>query len=1331
MEKINRLHSSNVIRVSTIRKRDKIIIRLLILLGVFIILVFAKWFFVPEHIGYPVLFWLLSCALTFKLLKMLHEWYHYWDVSIPAPPDVKTKWTVDIFTTACTGEPKKMIIDTMRAMQNITYPHTSYLCDEGDDPELKQICKELGVIHVTRKEKKDAKAGNINNALKQASGDICIILDPDHVPVPEMIDRVLPYFEDPKIGFVQSVQGYYNQQECFIAQAAAEQTYHFYGPMMMCMNTYGTVQALGANCAFRRAALDSIGGHAAGLSEDMHTAMQIHSKGWKSVYIPEILTRGLVPSNLSAYYAQQLKWSRGTFELLFCTYPKLFKSFNWRQKIHYLTLPFYFLFGLINLIDIIIPVLALGLAEVPWAIDLNNFALFFIPLCALSISIRLYAQRWLLEDQEKGLHLAGGIVRTATWWIYFLGLIYSIFRIKVPYIPTPKNNDSDNRLLLIPNLLVLILCFTAIGYGLYIDWNPYSIAMASFSFINAGILGLVILLSQERFWKFLKLQVIASRFSSYIFYPYRIYTRKIIFALNPTLRYSSIAFLGFTFLFLLSNTKPFNINNLANYFFGENKTQGGFYTGVYFPEFDKNWSLKPVNDLEKSFSTSFDIVSFYAAWGPKSVEQFPEKFLKEIIAKGAIPMITWEPWSSTFPEHESDPLLNNNIGICQAIVNGKFDNYLKEYSLKIRNFGEPVFIRFAHEPDNPAYPWSTSGGNTAKDFIAAWKYVFTFFEKNGVSNVAWVWSPWDADNVLKYYPGKNYVHWVAITSLNFGDAGGRWVSFERLYESFRSQLLTFKKPVMLAEFGSTTYGGDQSEWIIAALKQIKDKYKEIRSVVFFNSSQDKNWPPNSTVKNPPTYINWTFEDTSSVHPGIREMFRDIPFSDNPVNKKTKYYNYELKTHQQRKYIKGEPGSYQLMVDEKPFYIKGVAYNSAHDWRDGNHPLTRKQVIKDFEQIKAMGANTIRRYNPGIYDYNILMLAKDFDLKVLYGFWFDPKVDYFTDTIRISKYIKEVEETVIKYRHDPSILAWTIGNEGWGLAKFHFSYPYLTKVRREYVKMIEYLTQRIHSLDPDRPVLTACEQDWFQLAGELIAYHDNAPSLDIIAINSYYVEQLNILQHLTSTFNPQIPYIVSEFGPSGYWNPNLTKYEEENILLEDNDFDKARLYAREWKDYVANYKGHNVGGVAYSWRDRMEGTNTWYGITDYKGRLKPTYYALKDIWSFNKAPLNPFYVSIQKQEEKVTGGKQLTYSLDLKIPVKSPSKFKYEWYLYRNEQWSSEAEKIHLKKLDNIKMSNGGKAAIVTIPTKPADYRIYVYVSDGNGNVYTASKGFRIKENLKN
>jgi exo-beta-1,3-glucanase (GH17 family) len=81
----------------------------------------------------------------------------------------------------------------------------------------------------------------------------------------------------------------------------------------------------------------------------------------------------------------------------------------------------------------------------------------------------------------------------------------------------------------------------------------------------------------------------------------------------------------------------------------------------------------------------------------------------------------------------------------------------------------------------------------------------------------------------------------------------------------------------------------------------------------------------------------------------------------------------------------------------------MCYNPGHDWRDGFYPLTRKQLERDFQYIKQMGANTIRRYEPGIYDRNILNVAEEQGLNVMYGFWFDPAVDYYKDKDAVREY----------------------------------------------------------------------------------------------------------------------------------------------------------------------------------------------------------------------------------------------------------------------------------------------------------------------------------------
>jgi|GEM_PF-133516 len=1307
----------HVIRALPPTKKELRTMRILILIGVASVINFLWWFLDRDHVGNKTLYVLLTAALMYKLLRILHEWYHYWHISVPDKPVATRTYTVDMLTTACPGEPYEMFRRTLTAMQAVRYPHTSYLCDEGNDPALKALCDELGVIHVTRRVKKDAKAGNINNALRFATGELCVVMDPDHEPAPEFLDRVVSYFEKPEIGFVQVVQAYHNTPESLVAKGAAQQTYSFYGPMMMGMNSYGTVQAIGANCTFRREALDSIGGHAAGLSEDMHTAMQLHAKGWQSVYVPEILTRGLVPSSLGAYYKQQLKWSRGTFELLLVTFPRLFRNFTWRQKLHYFLIPLHFLLGLIVLIDLAVPVASLLTSEVPWRIEFFEFVQYYVPVVGLSLLIRQYSQRWLLEVVERGFHVTGGLLLVGTWWVFLLGFVYSLLRVKVPYIPTPKEDKPENHWLLsLPNILVCLVSLAAVAYGLHRDWSPFSFIMAGFTILNVAILSVVIVAGQHKLLGQIKDKVRDTTLNAHYVRPskrafgsFRHGVYNLMRTGAPAYAFLMLLLIGASFL-----ANPTKLKTLKTLEPPVYKNTGGFYTGVYMPEVQATGRLQPVAGLQKAAGQDFNIVSLYQAWGPASVDSFPQALIEDIYRKNAVPMITWEPWTNTFPELAGHPELGRNRKVLKGITDGVFDAYLKTYAGKVRALQQPVFLRFAHEFDNPAYPWSPAGGNTPQEFIAAWRHVVKLFMAEGVSNVAWVWNPWRDTAVYDYFPGGLYVDWLGVTCLNYGTASGdgKWRSYEEIYAPYRQKLLSLQKPVMLAEFGSTAYGGDPVQWTEQALQTIGKKHGEIKAAVFFNSGQDQNWATAWRPAPGTQYIDWRVQQPARLAKGLRNL-GPAPSYHLGVAPKVQRVAHAAApapaTHPKVE-VTGTAGQYELQVDGKPFYVRGVAYNTAHDWRDGHFPLTRKQIEQDLADIKNMGANTIRRYNPGVYDRNILTVAKQYDLKVWYGFWFDPEVDYYRDSLKVQKYLEEVEETVLAHRNDPTILCWSVGNETWGLLKHQYHQPYLTVVRNAYARMIERMARRIHELDPHRPVSTSFEHA-LQLPAELASFHQQAPSIDIVGVNSYYLQQISHLNEIAGRFDSTRPYVVSEFGPNGYWDPEYSHFTKSKSLWEASDFVKALYYNKQWTGYVEANRGYNVGGLAFCWRDRLEGTATWFGLTDFKGRRKPAYYTLRKLWTGqnnipgqqSKYQMHDLVIS---GPEKLVAGKTYTFTaLGENMVYKN-----FEWYLYKEDYLREAGDVEQLSDEITTKVSTA----------EPGHYRLYVYVHDYAGNVVTAS-----------
>jgi cellulose synthase (UDP-forming) len=422
-----------------VKKRKKIILAILIVAGVMCILNLANWWFREEHVASLPLFIVLSLIFWWGMFRMIVLWISYLGIKRPDPVPPKEGLKVAIFTTSSPGEPLSMFEKTLEACSRITYPHTTYLLDDTRDPRFREVAEKYGAVWLELVDIPGAKAGKINAALRETTEDFILVMDPDHIPFPNFLDEVLGYFNDKKVGFVQVCQAYYNQYRSFVARGAAEQTYGFYGPTQMGMHGYNCAVAIGANCTFRRTALESIGGHGIGLAEDLITSIRIHSEGWKSVYAPVIVSRGLVPEDLGSFCKQQLKWARGVHEVLFAEVPKLWSKLTNFQRLSYFTIGTYYISGLTMFLFITIPFLFLWLGMLPADMDFLQFFLYWTPVAVIGLSIYLFVQNWFCHpEHEKGLHLRGMFLKFACWPVFLLGFVLSIFNANIPYIPTAK-----------------------------------------------------------------------------------------------------------------------------------------------------------------------------------------------------------------------------------------------------------------------------------------------------------------------------------------------------------------------------------------------------------------------------------------------------------------------------------------------------------------------------------------------------------------------------------------------------------------------------------------------------------------------------------------------------------------------------------------------------------------------------------------------------------------------------------------------------------------------------------------------------------------------------
>lgn len=195
------------------------------------------------------------------------------------------------------------------------------------------------------------------------------------------------------------------------------------------------------------------------------------------------------------------------------------------------------------------------------------------------------------------------------------------------------------------------------------------------------------------------------------------------------------------------------------------------------------------------------------------------------------------------------------------------------------------------------------------------------------------------------------------------------------------------------------------------------------------------------------------------------------------------------------------------------------------------------------------------------------------------------------------------------------------------------------------------------------------------------------------------------------YYPGRPYLISEFGPDGYWDKLLTNKNTDGSLNELTGTEAAHLYTLRWKEFIQDLRGYTIGGVAYAFRDRMEGTLTWFGLTDTEDRLKPAYYALKNAWSHDSSviPL-PSIQRIISNGKTFLPGTFTTFKIQL-LPTSSIPRG-VEWNFYEDGTF---------RPFDHLLFpSRDSLSASLTLPHTSGAYRISVTVYDDNGNADTAS-----------
>jgi cellulose synthase (UDP-forming) len=344
---------------------------------------------------------------------------------------------------------------------------------------LAALADRLGAGYLTRSDRRNAKAGNVNAALARTDGDVIVIFDVDHVPAPHFLERTLGYFAHPQTGFVQVMLTFNNSDEGWVARSAIETSLEYYNPTSLGTNSVGGATLMGSNALIRRSALRSIGGYQPGLAEDLATSIRLHSAGWRSAYVAEPLAPGIAPPSFMAWFVQQLKWARGVFELLITAYPRLFGRLTWGQRLSYVTRMTRYWIGPVIGFHLLATIAILILGNAPTREAFHAYLIHLTPVAVCDMLIKHLALRLWRHESTPKTSLAGAITLVyATWPIYLLAWLMAVLRLPLSFRPTPKSKTGDLKpVWLLPQITTVLLLMMGILYTVIVHEHRPSLLL--------------------------------------------------------------------------------------------------------------------------------------------------------------------------------------------------------------------------------------------------------------------------------------------------------------------------------------------------------------------------------------------------------------------------------------------------------------------------------------------------------------------------------------------------------------------------------------------------------------------------------------------------------------------------------------------------------------------------------------------------------------------------------------------------------------------------------------------------------------------------------------
>ncbi|HEY1285310.1 MAG TPA: glycosyltransferase [Solirubrobacterales bacterium] len=408
----------------------------------------------------PFLYAMLLVTEVYALLALcLLAWYS-WTRRPAVRPSPTSGRRIDVYV--CTrDEPVEVVTATLAGCNALTYPHTTYLLDDGRRVEMEELAEYAGVRYLTRRDDSHAKAGNVNAALPRTGGELVLVLDADHVPMPDALDAMVGYFDDETVAVVQSPHDFFNHDSVQHYAVGRHEQSLFYRVVCPGKDRHDAAYWTGSAALLRRQALLDIGGVATEtIAEGFHTTIRLQRHGWKSRYHDEVLVQGLAPHDLDGYLLQRDRWARGNLSVL-STRESPFRARELRpaQRLSHLASLAAYLAPPIRLLLLLTLALVLWTGAVPMKVSVPALATLWLPALALNLLASSALARGYMRSGEATHH------ELLTMGVYTRALRCALRPAAVAFRTTSKRGEDRGGLAAVRRLPLVVLAAVVLAAG--------------------------------------------------------------------------------------------------------------------------------------------------------------------------------------------------------------------------------------------------------------------------------------------------------------------------------------------------------------------------------------------------------------------------------------------------------------------------------------------------------------------------------------------------------------------------------------------------------------------------------------------------------------------------------------------------------------------------------------------------------------------------------------------------------------------------------------------------------------------------------------------------